>query len=104
MRKIWLLAILIATSSAFGDCFEKFYIDLDQVVFDHSGIWVESEGSFFEIDGILFDKLENKYYAFKKELKWQCGNCGKYNDPKRNNCWYCGWPWGPPGPDDNMPR
>jgi hypothetical protein len=98
MRKIWFLTMftLIATSSVFGDYFEKLYIDLDRVIFDYSGIWVESEGSFFEVDGILFDKLENKYYTVKNKPKWKCGNpeCGKYNDPKRDNCWYCGWPWG----------
>lgn len=94
------MVALITTSTVFGDCFEKLYVDLNRVVFDRSGIWIESEGSFFEVDGIFFDKLENKYYTVKKEPKWQCGNCRKYNDPKRNNCWYCGWPWGPPGPDD----
>jgi len=102
MRKIWFLAIftLITTSSVFGNCFEKLCIDLNQVVFGHSGIWVETGGNFVEVDGILFDKVDNKYYAYKKEPKWQCGNCGKYNDPKRDSCWYCGWPWGPPGPND----
>lgn len=96
------MCTLIATSSLFGNCFEKLCVDLNRVVFDHSGIWVETGGNFVEVDGILFDKVDNKYYAYKKEPKWKCGNpeCGKYKDPKRDNCWYCGWPWGPPRPND----
>lgn len=86
------MCTLIVTSSLLGNCFEKLCVDLNRVIFDQSGIWVETEGNFVEVDGILFDKVDNKYYVYKKEPKWQCGNCGKYNDPKRDNCWYCGWP------------
>lgn len=105
MKKTGIFALftLIISSLVFGDYLEKLYIDLDKVIFDQSGIFLERNGIFFEIEGILFDKLEKKYYTFLKEAKWQCGNCGKYNDPKRNNCWYCGWPWGPPGPYDEAP-
>lgn len=93
-------SFLIATSSLFCDCAERICVGLNQVVFNQSGIWVETGGNFFEVEGILFDKEDNTFYAYKKDPKWQCGNCRKFNDPKRDNCWYCGWPWGPPGPND----
>ena len=102
-KRIWVLSMIftmIASSLAFGGYFEKVYVDLDQVIFGSSGIWLEGDECYHEVDAIIFDKLENRYYVLKKEAKWQCGNCRKYNDPKRNNCWYCGWPWGPPGPND----
>lgn len=84
------------TASAFGNNEEKLYVDLEQVKFDASGIWVEGDNGFFQVFAIAFDDTENKYYVIKKEAKWKCDNCRKYNDPENNNCWYCGWPWGPP--------
>ena len=85
------------TSTIFGESFERLYVALDQLMFDETGIFVKTDDSIQEIGAVMFDKDLGKYYAYAaKEKKWQCGNCRKYNDPKNNNCWYCGWPWGPP--------
>lgn len=98
-RQTWIFMMMIsmaASSSAFGDHSKKLYVSLDRIVFDTSGIYVEDNECYYEVDAIVFDKDESRYYVLKKEAKWKCGNCGKYNDSKNNNCWYCGWPWGPP--------
>jgi hypothetical protein len=96
-KQSWIFFLLISlmTSSVFGNHIEKFYVDLDQVLFDASGIYIEVGESYHAVDSIVFDKESNRYYALKKGAKWQCGNCRKYNDLQNNNCWYCGWPWGP---------
>ncbi|MCP5504953.1 MAG: hypothetical protein H7A41_07360 [Chlamydiales bacterium] len=99
MKRICIFAMIIATigsASVFGNPLEREYVDLEQVLFDPSGMYVEVNDSYQEVDALIFDKTEGRYYVLKKEAKWKCGNCGKYNDPKDNNCWYCGWPWGPP--------
>ncbi len=91
-----MMVAIIASASVFGNPLEKLYVELDRVIFDATGIYIEADNCYQEVDAIVFDKDENRYYVLKKEAKWKCGNCGKYNDPKNNNCWYCGWPWGPP--------
>ena len=99
MKRIWIFVVVVATIasvSAFGDPLERLYVELDRVIFDVTGIYIEVDNCYHEVDAIVFDKDESRYYVLKKEAKWKCGNCGKYNDPKNNNCWYCGWPWGPP--------
>jgi|GEM_PF-6866738 hypothetical protein len=99
MKKFWIFWMTVATitsASSFGNLHEKLYIELDRVIFDTAGIYVEVGNCYQKVDEIMFDKDESRYYVLKKETKWKCGNCGKYNDPKNNNCWYCGWPWGPP--------
>lgn len=91
------MASISIFSSTFGNQSEKFYVNLDSVIFESTGIYVNTEGTLQKVEAIAFDENEDCYYAVK-ELgnKWKCGNCGKYNDPENNNCWYCGWPWGPP--------
>ena len=85
MKRIWIFVVVVATIasvSAFGDPLERLYVELDQVIFDATGIYIEVDNCYHEIDAIVFDKDESRYYALKKEAKWKCGNCGKYNDPK----------------------
>ena len=107
-KQLQILGIILASitsSPLFGeDQAELFCVDMNRIIITPSGIWIESDGLYYEAETIIFNKLENKYYAKTKKPKWKCGNCGKYNDPKRENCWYCGWPWGPPGPDDYKPN
>ncbi len=88
--------VLTISSSAFADPLKKLYLDLDQVLFDATGIYVEIENCYYKVGAIALDKEENRYYTLKKEAYWFCANCGKYNHPEDNNCWFCGWPWGPP--------
>ncbi len=92
---IFFVLIFTISSLAFAGPLKKLYLDVDQVLFDATGIYVEVDNCYYKVDAIALDKEENKYYALKN-ANWFCANCGKYNYPEDNNCWYCGWPWGPP--------
>lgn len=96
MKRAWIFLVIVAGSLLAFEDSGRLYIELDQVIFDPTGMYIEADGYYHPFDALVFDKDEGKYYSLKKEAKWKCGNCGKYNDPKKNNCWYCGWPWGPP--------
>lgn len=59
-RFLAMMVTLAASSSAFGNHLEKIYIDLDRVIFNSSGIWIENDGCYQGIDAIIFDKEENR--------------------------------------------
>ncbi|PWU14778.1 MAG: hypothetical protein C5B45_03880 [Chlamydiae bacterium] len=86
------------TASVFGSSLEKIYLDVDQVLFDASGIYIEVDNCYHKVDAIALDKEENRYYALKKtkEAEWRCPEYRNYNYPEVNNCRVCGWPWGSP--------
>lgn len=93
---IFFVLILTISSSAFAGPHKKLYLDLDQVLFDATGIYVEVENCYYKVDAIAIDKEENRYYALNKEAFERCEHCGWYNRPEVRNCWRCGFPWGPP--------
>ncbi|MGB7128574.1 MAG: zinc ribbon domain-containing protein [Candidatus Rhabdochlamydia sp.] len=96
-KQLWVFfTTMLMTASVFGSSLEKMYLDVDQVLFDASGIYIEVDNCYYKVDAIALDKEKNRYYALKKETNWQCPNCGIYNYPEDKNCFYCGWPWGPP--------
>lgn len=96
-KHLWIFFItILMTSSAFGSHLEKIYLDVDQVSFDASGIYIEVDNCYYKVDAIALDKEIDRYYALKK-VEWeQCPNCGFYNYPEDRNCYHCGYPWGPP--------
>lgn len=67
-KQLWIffIAILMTSSSAFGSFLEKIYLDVDQVLFDASGIYIEVDSCYHKVDVIALDKEENRYYALKK--------------------------------------
>ena len=86
----------MTSSSVFGSSLKKIYLDVDQVLFDASGIYIEVDNCYHKVDVIALDKEENRYYALKK-IEWErCHRCGFYNYPEDRNCYNCGFPWGPP--------
>ncbi len=97
-KQLWgfFIAMLMTSSSAFGSSLENMYLDVDQILFDASGIYIEVDDCYYKVDAIALDKEENRYYALKK-IEWeQCPRCGYYNYPEDRNCANCGYPWGPP--------
>jgi hypothetical protein len=93
-KQLWIffIAMLMPSSSVFGNPIEKMYLDIGQVLFDTSGIYIEMNHYYYKVDEIALDKEKDRYYALKKVVWEQCPNCGFYNYPEDRNC----YPWGPP--------
>lgn len=59
MKRIWIFVVMVATTaSAFGDPLERLYVELDRVIFDATGIYIEGDNCYHEVDAIMFDKDE----------------------------------------------
>ena len=72
MKRIWIFVVMVATIasvSAFGDPLERLYVELDRVIFDATGIYIAIDNCYHDVDAIVFDKDEGRYYVLKKEAK-----------------------------------
>lgn len=72
---------------------QKHYIQLDDIVFNDTGIFLASTSEVLTlIQALRCDK--NGYYYLSSDETWQCPRCGASNSGKYNgqSCGKCGWP------------
>lgn len=64
-KQLWvfLIVILMTSSSAFGSSLKKMYLDVDQILFEASGIYIEVNNCYYKVGAIALDKEKNRYYA-----------------------------------------
>jgi len=51
MKRIWNFVVVVATIasvSAFGDPLERLYVELDRVIFDATGIYIEVDNCYHD--------------------------------------------------------
>ena len=63
---------------------EKIYLNFDRLVFDRSGIFLESDlGEMLPIKDLSYDQ---GMYCLSKPTRWICSSCGKTFRSKRSIC------------------
>ncbi len=71
---------------------DKVYVNLRDLTFDASGIWVQEPRSGMPCATDVLYRDDQGYYMMYSEQRWRCPRCTSMNPQGVGNCSRCNWP------------